>query len=87
MEWLSEKKKNCRVLVAKGPALNAPKTVVRTVIGGVLVQTADTKGAEVDEWKVVSKLQPTPQQMADLRFAWIAAKHVKYVTILPFTDT
>ena len=50
---------------------------VKRVGGGLLVQSPDAKNVGVDELRVVTKLQPTPQQMADLMFAWKVAKYVK----------
>jgi phosphoribosylaminoimidazolecarboxamide formyltransferase / IMP cyclohydrolase len=75
LEWLSNKKKNCRVMRVKH---DVPKDlVIRSVFGGVLVQTGDNTGVKFDDWKVVSKKQPTEEQMKELAFAWLAVKHVK----------
>jgi len=51
--------------------------VYRSVLGGCLVQTADSTGVNFTQWKVVSQKQPTEQQKYALAFAWIAVKHVK----------
>jgi phosphoribosylaminoimidazolecarboxamide formyltransferase/IMP cyclohydrolase len=48
----------------------------KRVGGGMLLQSADSIDI-VGELKVVTKLQPTPQQLADLRFAWTVARFVK----------
>jgi len=48
----------------------------KRVGGGMLLQSADNIDL-VGELKVVSKLQPTEQQMNDLRFAWTVARFVK----------
>jgi phosphoribosylaminoimidazolecarboxamide formyltransferase/IMP cyclohydrolase len=84
LEWLANKKKNCRVLIAKNDVIRRQRAtqegslVVRSVFGGLLVQTPDDKGTEVkSQWKVVSKKQPTPEIEAGLAFAWLASKHVK----------
>jgi phosphoribosylaminoimidazolecarboxamide formyltransferase / IMP cyclohydrolase len=50
---------------------------VKRVGGGLLVQSPDAKNVGLDDLRVVSKKQPTPQQMADLMFAWRVAKFVK----------
>lgn len=47
------------------------------VVGGLLVQERDLLTLNEQDWKVVTKKQPTLEQMMDLRFAWIVAKHVK----------
>ena len=49
----------------------------KRVGGGMLLQSTDSKNVSVAELKVVTTLQPTPQQMADLLFAWKVAKFVK----------
>jgi phosphoribosylaminoimidazolecarboxamide formyltransferase/IMP cyclohydrolase len=48
----------------------------KRVGGGMLLQTADTIDL-VGELSVVSKRQPTAQELADLRFAWTVARFVK----------
>ncbi|MFS8868113.1 bifunctional phosphoribosylaminoimidazolecarboxamide formyltransferase/IMP cyclohydrolase [Synechococcus sp. OH30] len=71
-------KKNLRLLVLPdfevGPTQN-----LRTLAGGFLVQEADLP-QEADRrqsWRVVSERQPTPEEWADLEFAWIVCKYVK----------
>lgn len=49
----------------------------KRVGSGLLLQTADNREVTRAELKVVTKLQPTPQQMDDLMFAWKVAKYVK----------
>jgi phosphoribosylaminoimidazolecarboxamide formyltransferase/IMP cyclohydrolase len=49
----------------------------KRVGGGMLLQGTDAKNVGPAELKVVSSLQPTPQQMDDLMFAWKVAKFVK----------
>jgi phosphoribosylaminoimidazolecarboxamide formyltransferase / IMP cyclohydrolase len=48
----------------------------KRVGGGMLLQSADNIDI-VGQTKVVSKLQPTEQQMKDMRFAWTVARFVK----------
>ena len=43
----------------------------------MLLQSTDSKNVSLAELKVVTTLQPTAQQMADLLFAWKVAKFVK----------
>jgi len=67
-------KKNVRVLVVPtGKGQNAFD--VKRVGGGWLVQTPDADA--VDDLTVATRRQPTPQQLADLQFAWTVAQHVK----------
>jgi phosphoribosylaminoimidazolecarboxamide formyltransferase/IMP cyclohydrolase len=50
---------------------------VKRVGSGLLMQTADNRELTLGELKVVTKKQPTPQQLHDLLFAWKVAKYVK----------
>ncbi|MGN6702430.1 MAG: bifunctional phosphoribosylaminoimidazolecarboxamide formyltransferase/IMP cyclohydrolase, partial [Burkholderiaceae bacterium] len=49
----------------------------KRVGGGLLVQSPDTRNVDASELRVVTKRQPTPQQLQDLMFAWRVAKFVK----------
>ena len=53
------------------------KLSIRSIDGGFLVQEPDSAGIIESEWKVVSARQPTESEIADLKFAWLACKHVK----------
>ncbi|MDB5826542.1 MAG: phosphoribosylaminoimidazolecarboxamide formyltransferase/IMP cyclohydrolase [Variovorax sp.] len=50
---------------------------VKRVGSGLLMQTADNRVLAASELKVVSKKQPTAEQLEDLLFAWKVAKFVK----------
>jgi len=50
---------------------------IRTVVGGMLVQEPDQHRIHANELKVVTKRQPTNEEMQALLFAWRIAKHVK----------
>ncbi len=50
---------------------------IKRVGSGLLIQSADNHDLRLGDLKVVSKLQPTPQQLQDLLFAWTVAKYVK----------
>ncbi|WP_066331706.1 bifunctional phosphoribosylaminoimidazolecarboxamide formyltransferase/IMP cyclohydrolase [Azohydromonas lata] len=49
----------------------------KRVGSGLLLQTADNRDFDPADLKVVTKLQPSEQQMQDLLFAWKVAKFVK----------
>lgn len=69
-------KTNVRVLtVPLGNGLNTLE--YKRVGGGLLVQTPDALNVTADQFKIVTKTQPTPQQLEDLLFAWRVAKFVK----------
>ena len=50
---------------------------IKRVGSGLLMQTADNRELNLAELKVVTKKQPTAQQLQDLLFAWKVAKFVK----------
>lgn len=50
---------------------------IKRVGSGILIQTADNHEISPSDLKVVSKKQPTAQQLADMLFAWNVAKYVK----------
>ncbi len=49
----------------------------RQIDGGMLVQDGDFLADPEDQWTVVTKTQPSPEQWDDLRFAWSIVRHVK----------
>lgn len=72
------KKKNLRLLLTGGlPDPAAPGLAFRSVAGGFLAQSRDAGRVTEAELKVVTKRAPTPQEMADLLFAFRVCKHVK----------
>ncbi|GLK54800.1 phosphoribosylaminoimidazolecarboxamide formyltransferase/IMP cyclohydrolase [Methylopila capsulata] len=71
-------KKNLRLLVAG--TLPDPRTKglsVKTIAGGFLAQDRDNAVVDDLELKVVTRRAPTEAELADLRFAFRVAKHVK----------
>ena len=50
---------------------------LKRVGGGLLVQTPDSLNVQASQLKVVTKVQPTKEQLTDLLFAWRVAKFVK----------
>ena len=80
-------KKNLRLLSAGAlPDPRAAGTTVKSVAGGLLVQTRDNAVVDDLELKVVTRRAPTPAEMADLRFAFRVAKHVKSNAIVYAKD-
>jgi phosphoribosylaminoimidazolecarboxamide formyltransferase/IMP cyclohydrolase len=59
---------------------------VKRIGSGLLMQTADNRELSIEELKVVTKKQPTPQQLQDLLFAWKVAKYVKSNAIVFCAD-
>ncbi len=71
-------KKNLRLLVAGAlPDPRAPGFTARAVAGGLLIQSRDNAVVDDMNLKVVTKRAPSAQELADLRFAYRVAKHVK----------
>jgi phosphoribosylaminoimidazolecarboxamide formyltransferase/IMP cyclohydrolase len=71
------KKKNLRLMRAKVGLRADTLREVRAVIGGVLVQDRDQKPANPRDFKVVTKRQPTADEMTALLFGWRVVRHVK----------
>lgn len=71
-------KKNLRLLTTGAmPDPRAAGLLVRSLAGGLLVQSRDNAGIEDLDLKVVTKRQPTAAELSDLQFAFKVAKHVK----------
>lgn len=49
----------------------------RSVAGGLLAQSRDTGRVELQDLKIVTRRQPTEQELKDLLFAWQVCKFVK----------
>ena len=80
-------KKNLRLLTTKAlPDPRAAGLAFKQVAGGFLVQDRDHAGLPMSDLKVVTRVQPTEAQMADLLFAWKVAKHVKSNAIVYVKD-
>jgi len=80
-------KKNLRLLLAGGlPDPRAPGLTVKSVAGGLLVQSRDSAVVDAMQLKTVTKRAPTPAELDDLRFAFRVAKHVKSNTIVYAKD-
>jgi phosphoribosylaminoimidazolecarboxamide formyltransferase/IMP cyclohydrolase len=80
-------KKNLRLLLTgtlPDPARGG--LTAKTIAGGWLVQSRDNGVLADDMLKVVTKRQPTAQELADCRFAWTVAKHVKSNAIVYAKD-
>jgi phosphoribosylaminoimidazolecarboxamide formyltransferase / IMP cyclohydrolase len=68
-------KKNLRLVrVAPG---GAGDPVIKSISGGMLVQTADSERMDRAKAKVVTKRAPSEEEWAGLEFGWKVCKHVK----------
>jgi phosphoribosylaminoimidazolecarboxamide formyltransferase/IMP cyclohydrolase len=77
-------KANLRVLSASAPG--ARTLDVRPVDGGLLVQTADPVTIDRSAWWVVTQVEPTTEQWADLEFAWTVCAAVSSNAIVLARD-
>jgi phosphoribosylaminoimidazolecarboxamide formyltransferase/IMP cyclohydrolase len=78
-------KKNLRVLATGGmPDPASSGMTIRSLSGGYLLQGRDNMVLE--ELKVVTRRQPSNQEMTDLKFAFTVAKHVKSNAIIYARD-
>jgi phosphoribosylaminoimidazolecarboxamide formyltransferase / IMP cyclohydrolase len=76
-EALQELKRWRDLRILRIPDGDATPYDLRRVGGGFLLQETDRKPDEALELKVVSKREPSEEEVADLRFAWRVCKHVK----------
>jgi len=78
-------KKNLRLLISgelPDPARGG--LTMKSIAGGMLVQSRDN--GTLGELTVVTKRAPTDAELADMRFAWTVAKHVKSNAIVYARD-
>ena len=75
-------KKNVRLLECGQWSPQGPALDYKRVNGGLLVQDRDLGMVSAADLNVVSKVQPTEQQLSDLLFAWKVAKFVKSNAII-----
>ncbi|WP_442679307.1 bifunctional phosphoribosylaminoimidazolecarboxamide formyltransferase/IMP cyclohydrolase [Sphingomonas sp. ASY06-1R] len=81
------KKKNLRLLITGDlPDPRRAGLQLKSIAGGLLVQTRDNGAIGVDDLKIVTKRAPTDRELADCRFAWTVAKHVKSNAIVYAKD-
>ncbi len=73
---LTEKRKNCRLLQMDATVTES-MVEYRSVRGGLLIQSLDKGDPAETQWKVVSKRQPTSEELEALHFVWKACQFVK----------
>lgn len=74
------KKKGTRILRLANRDAGTPRSTaldVRPIGGGMLVQTPDNTPDDPANWTIVTKRQPTADELNDMAFAWQAARLVK----------
>ncbi len=79
------RKKNVRLLLCGAlPDPHRPGVTLKSIAGGFLLQSRDN--GSLGELDVVTKRSPSDQELADCRFAWTVAKHVKSNAIVYAKD-
>ena len=82
-------KKNLRLVVGDMTEYSGGLSVeqqCRSIKGALLVQDVDASITPLEQWKTVTKREPTPEESADLAFADIVCKHVKSNAIVYVKD-
>lgn len=75
------KKKNARLVEMPDLEIE-PKVEYRSVVRGMLRQQVDMGDVDQSGWKVVTEKQPTADEMAAMKFAWVACQYVKSNSIV-----
>ena len=74
LDFLMKKKDRRIVQILKN---NSAGLDIRSVSGGLLIQSKDTARVTKDQLKIVTKRQPTADELEAMMFVWKVAKHVK----------
>jgi phosphoribosylaminoimidazolecarboxamide formyltransferase / IMP cyclohydrolase len=65
---------------------SGPSVTLKMIAGGFLAQAADEALTPPSAWQIVTQIQPTPEQLAEMFFAWKVVKHVKSNAIVVTCD-
>ena len=79
-----KRRERCRVLEVS--AGQPPPLTIHAMSGGAIVQTPDLIEEDPGAWKTVTKRSPTPEELADLGFAWKACRLIKSNAIVLVKD-
>lgn len=83
-----QKKKNLRLLkLGRLQAVQKSERMLTSVEGGMLIQDGDSKQVLADELQVVTKRQPSDEELKQLLFGWKVVKHVKSNAIVLVKDS
>lgn len=81
------RKKNLRLLLTGDFAdPKRPGLTIKSIAGGMLLQSRDAGTVTREQLRVVTQRQPTEQELNDCLFAWTVAKHVKSNAIVYAKD-
>jgi phosphoribosylaminoimidazolecarboxamide formyltransferase / IMP cyclohydrolase len=82
-------KKNLRLMEMVDPpdaSIPGLSLQLKSISGGLLAQTLDTRRTDFSEWKCVTDRHPTEAEARALAFAWRVVKHVKSNAIVYARD-
>jgi phosphoribosylaminoimidazolecarboxamide formyltransferase/IMP cyclohydrolase len=79
-------KKNLRLMDMSATSGDEYGLQLKSIGGGLLVQTPDIQAADPAQWKCVTERQPTEAERRALIFAWRVVKHVKSNAIVYARD-
>ncbi len=79
-------KKGLRLLKGEIGTGSTAELDLRSIAGGLLVQTRDATTTPASAGRAVSRRAPTEKELRDLDFAWRVAKHVKSNAIVFVAD-
>ena len=82
LDFFRKKKKNCRLIGLPMDRWTADPVDVRSISGGLLVQTADPVTDDRSQMRVVTTRQPSEEEWVDLLFAWTVCARVKSNSIV-----
>ncbi len=76
LEFL-QRKKDRRLIRQNAPVRSERRNEIKTIAGGLLLQTPDDLTFRPDQLRVVTRREPTEEERAAMMFGWSVAKHVK----------
>jgi phosphoribosylaminoimidazolecarboxamide formyltransferase/IMP cyclohydrolase len=80
-------RKNLRLLLlGELPDPRRAGFTMKTIAGGMLLQSRDAGAVHLADLKVVTRREPTEQELKDCLFAWTVARHVKSNAIVYAKD-
>jgi phosphoribosylaminoimidazolecarboxamide formyltransferase / IMP cyclohydrolase len=79
-------KKNLRLMDMSAISDDDYGLQLKSIGGGLLVQTPDTQAADPAQWKCITERQPTEAEGRALIFAWRVVKHAKSNAIVYARD-
>jgi len=81
-----QQKKNIRLIHWPSSQLPASGLEIKAVEGGILMQELDLAPEEEQDWKVVTKRQPTEEEWNAMKFGWKVGKWVKSNAVVYVND-